>query len=405
MRAILNRHRREDPKGKALRARTTIGLTALLLLVPGANAHAATTIGQSPPSAGTPAGCASNAGFSDRLQRSSVSGNSYVVPPGDGVITSWTASVASGSMTEKLRVFTLDSASTAIPTAESSEQTVTSTPTTFPTRISVVGGQVIGFAFMGQSTGCTYLNTGAPGDVLSFSELAGPLYLSEATGDSAGFLVNIKAVIEPDADNDDFGDVTQDQCPTDPSTQAPPCAPPPPAPTCAAPGQGAITGTAASDTITGTAGNDVIVGLGGSDVIDGAGGRDLICGGIGSDSLSGGPGNDSVFGEDGLDAIKGNGGLDNLDGGLGGDRLEGGDDNDTLSGGDSGDQLFGQNGDDNIFGGDGGDIMNGGPGINSCIGGLGTDSASNCQTFMQKSAGKIGKHKKKRRHGHGRRGT
>ena len=41
-------------------------------------------------------------------------------------------------MTEKLRVFTLDSANSAIPTAESSEQTVTSTHTTFPTRISVV---------------------------------------------------------------------------------------------------------------------------------------------------------------------------------------------------------------------------------------------------------------------------
>lgn len=34
-------------------------------------------------------------------------------------------------------------------------------------------------------------------------------------------LVNVSAVLEADTDGDGFGDETQDQCPTDPSTQGP----------------------------------------------------------------------------------------------------------------------------------------------------------------------------------------
>ena len=33
--------------------------------------------------------------------------------------------------------------------------------------------------------------------------------------------LNVSAILEPDADGDGFGDETQDQCPTDASTQGP----------------------------------------------------------------------------------------------------------------------------------------------------------------------------------------
>ena len=41
------------------------------------------------------------------------------------------------------------------------------------------------------------------------------------TLDTGGFRVNIFAVLESDADHDGFGDETQDQCPTNASTQGP----------------------------------------------------------------------------------------------------------------------------------------------------------------------------------------
>jgi hypothetical protein len=42
-----------------------------------------------------------------------------------------------------------------------------------------------------------------------------------ATGPFPNYRVNVAATIEPDADEDGFGDETQDQCPTDASTQGP----------------------------------------------------------------------------------------------------------------------------------------------------------------------------------------
>jgi hypothetical protein len=62
-------------------------------------------------------------------------------------------------------------------------------------------------------------------------------------GSGADLELLVNADIEPDADNDGFGDETQDECPQDASRQAPPCGvtapapdpPPPPAPTSAPP--------------------------------------------------------------------------------------------------------------------------------------------------------------------------
>ena len=51
---------------------------------------------------------------------------------------------------------------------------------------------------------------------------------------TAGVRLSVSATLEPDADGDGFGDETQDQCPTDGSTQGT-CPPPPDTPDTAAP--------------------------------------------------------------------------------------------------------------------------------------------------------------------------
>jgi hypothetical protein len=44
--------------------------------------------------------------------------------------------------------------------------------------------------------------------------------------DTSGSIIPVRATVEPDADNDGFGDETQDGCPTDPNTHAACPAPP-----------------------------------------------------------------------------------------------------------------------------------------------------------------------------------
>ena len=48
-----------------------------------------------------------------------------------------------------------------------------------------------------------------------------PIGSSVSFGTVGGFLLNLAATVEPDADHDGFGDETQDQCATDGTTQGP----------------------------------------------------------------------------------------------------------------------------------------------------------------------------------------
>jgi RTX calcium-binding nonapeptide repeat (4 copies) len=132
----------------------------------------------------------------------------------------------------------------------------------------------------------------------------------------SGFRILIAANVEPDSDRDGFGDETQDQCPTDATTQGP-CH------TCKG-NPATIVGTSGNDVRTGTPGRDVIAGLGGSDNLSGLGGNDVICGAKGDDTLRGGQGNDTLLGKKGNDRLKGAGGNDKLKGGGGSDTCIGG---------------------------------------------------------------------------------
>ena len=163
--------------------------------------------------------------------------------------------------------------------------------------------------------GSTYVqpNDAPDGSVInvgSFTPVAGELFYD--------------ADIEPDADHDGFGDVSQDSCPADGSTQGACAQPPPPvvivdkSPSCA--GKRATrVGTPGKDDLKGTRRADVIVGLGGDDTIRALAGNDLVCAGKGRDIVHGGAGKDRLLGEGGVDTLRGGPGKDKLVGGPGKD--------------------------------------------------------------------------------------
>ena len=207
------------PSRTSLLLATALGVSLALGAIAG-SADAAATLGQTfVPTTG----CAA-ATLVQKLEGPGVP--SYAAPAGGGVITAWsTETDPNTSQTARFKVFR--------PTGKMNEYFIvaeTSTASlapsalnTFPTRIPVQAGDRIGLFSgndcLGPSSGSTVeLDNGdfAPGTTHTFT-----------TGYANGAL-DLSARVESDADSDGYGDETQDQCFTDPSTQAP-C----PAPTIA----------------------------------------------------------------------------------------------------------------------------------------------------------------------------
>jgi hemolysin type calcium-binding protein len=250
-------------------------------------------------------------------QESVSSGNSYVIPAGGGVLTSWSFQAAPEPQGKQLalRIFTKQASPNYTAVAESTLQTLTPAQlNTFPTRIPVSGGELIGFLSPGGSFPCA-VNTGNIADKFVATVPASPLG-SSVPHDQSNARLDIAASLEPDADKDGFGDETQDLCPTQAGTQGP-CV------QCK--GEVAtIVGSDLPDAITGTAGRDVIALLAGADTAKGKGGNDLICGGNGNDDLKGQQGKDQLFGDRGKDELNGGGGKGDLcNGGKGSDDAKG----------------------------------------------------------------------------------
>ncbi|MEA2348301.1 MAG: hypothetical protein QOG62_2088 [Thermoleophilaceae bacterium] len=177
------------------------------------SAGAATTVGQSPPSGGTPLACSFTApgAINDFTQIGSVTGPAYTVPPGGGVITSWRTAITSGLAAMSLRLFTGNVAAVQATAEARLESIVPGGQTVFPTRISAAGGEFLGYSYSSPAGAGGCVNEGAaPGDLIggSVSKPVGEGEAVIATG--AGQLLNISASLEPDADKDGFGDETQD---------------------------------------------------------------------------------------------------------------------------------------------------------------------------------------------------
>jgi len=164
-----------------------------------------------------PGGCALNT----YLQ--SVSPGSSYAAPSDGVITSWSHQ-ASGSATGMLRLklgrpaggsnFTIVGESEVQPL-------VPSTLNSFPTRIAVKAGDVLGLRTP-NSTNCS---VGSAGHVLVQAIGDVPPGTTASYASAGSVRLDVSAILEPDIDNDGYGDETQDCAPTDPS-RSEDCAPP-----------------------------------------------------------------------------------------------------------------------------------------------------------------------------------
>jgi len=147
--------------------------------------------------------------------------------PSAGVITSWTLRTSyplpPGVLSQSLKVFRPAGAPTQYQViGESAASPVSTGTNTFNTRIPVQAGDFLGASGTYSGTVYTFFCiTGNPADrfaVFLGSPTIGPV---TSIAESEGAQAPVTAVVEPDADNDGFGDETQDQCPQNAAVQTP----------------------------------------------------------------------------------------------------------------------------------------------------------------------------------------
>ena len=145
-------------------------------------------------------------------------GSAQYIAPSRGVITSWSFQANASPPTLKLKVARPAGANTFTIVGQSVLQApAPNVVSSFLTRVPMEAGDVLGF-YVDAEGGCA--NNNAPGFTL-FQQKTGDV----PPGSTATFTqqddiqLDISAILEPDADNDGFGDETQDQCPTSAATQ------------------------------------------------------------------------------------------------------------------------------------------------------------------------------------------
>jgi len=288
----------EWEEGKLVR-RLSLGLLAaglMLVAVPSAG-NAATQIGET-------FDPVNSCNTSETLLQSTSPGGKYAAPAA-GVITQWSFQTGGTAPTGlKFKVGRFAGSSNFTIVGESAPvNPVTDRLNSYPTRIPVQPGDVIGFFSGSAPTSCWRIddayryhrNLGdvPPGTTAPFIAGLDPLQL------------DLSALLEPDCDGDGLGDETQD---ADLSS-------------CVCKGeQATIRGTDGPDEIKGTPARDVVAALAGRDRVSGLAGKDLICGGRGRDALKGGKDKDKLLGQRGADTLKGGGGNDTCKGGKGRDE-------------------------------------------------------------------------------------
>ena len=199
------------------RAFALLLVSGVAALIASPSAGAATQLGQTFP---PPSQC------SGQTYLQSSSDNSAYAAPTAGVITSWRflagpTSPASGlrlkvGRTQGGNVFTIVGESQTEPIAPSQLNS-------FPTRIPVLAGDVIGFFHSSAANSCNGSAMGAHGIHMAPGDVAAGT-TATFTPDTQ-FQLDLAATLEPDADNDGFGDESQD-CNTASAAQTNDCAPP-----------------------------------------------------------------------------------------------------------------------------------------------------------------------------------
>ena len=300
-------------------------VASALIAASASSAGAAVTIGQA-----ASAGGAGDCGGPTLYLTSQVAPGSpsYVVPAGGGVLTKWSAGGGNIDSTLELKVVNQTAPMNYRVVATDVPRTLlANVVNNYPIRIPVTGGEYLSLWVSATGQFCAYPSE--PGDVTEYRSGSQPepnvgdTFVTNAAA-PIPVRINASAVLEPDCDNDGFGDETQDtnlsSCtPVMPIPGTTPPVLPGGAPATCKGHPATIVATEGKDLRVGTKGKDVILGLGGNDTLSGLAGNDVICGGGGKDALKGGTAKDTLLGQKGKDALKGGPGRDLCKGGTGND--------------------------------------------------------------------------------------
>ena len=156
-----------------------------------------------------------------QFQRQAGSTPSYTVPAGGGVVTSW-AHMAPDPIgfaeTMALQMLRPAGGTQFTVIGQSAVQTIINGPNSFPTRIPVQAGDVLGL-YVQHGGNVAYCQEAAPmfneGDKtreIDFTQNPAVGTTLDFAGNEQAARLDASAVIEPDADGDGFGDETQDTC-------------------------------------------------------------------------------------------------------------------------------------------------------------------------------------------------
>jgi hypothetical protein len=160
-------------------------------------------------------------GPSTMAQYLEVGGPSYVAPSA-GVITSYSVRASAAPGAVRLVVFgpSPTVGHRTVVGLSTQNTVVINTVNTFATRVPVATGQSIGLNNSADNMLCW--GGGVAGDEVDAVTPFDPAISTDFGGGNpqAGKRVNISAVLEPDADGDLYGDLTQDLCPQSKLTQA-----------------------------------------------------------------------------------------------------------------------------------------------------------------------------------------
>ena len=195
--------------GRAGKSGIAIAAIALGLSLPG-SAVAAETIGQT----GLDGGPCTNRIF---VQHDLSGGTAYSASS-SGVISSWSAAAsARAGQTLQLVVVTQNADRNYTVTGRDRVRTLANLNalnTFTDVHLPIVAGQLIGVYVPDESQADCEADA-ATGDKVAFSEIANPtdgVPIDFESGSDSPFKVNAQAVVEPDADHDNFGDESQDKC-------------------------------------------------------------------------------------------------------------------------------------------------------------------------------------------------
>jgi hypothetical protein len=191
------------------------GAALAILLLGASSASAATEVGNS---------CVGDRANQEDAPSATIVQLSSTTNPGSvsvsvaGVITKWKVNVVPypGGISEKLKVLRSTGGNSFTTVGESTTQAIVGGQNTFDTRIPVQPGDRLGAYSSLAAIYCE--SSSSPGDVLGVAPDT-PLGATASYKELPNGQVAISAIVEPDTDNDGFGDETQDLCPQNAAVQ------------------------------------------------------------------------------------------------------------------------------------------------------------------------------------------